>query len=1043
MGLILVVTATSVCADQVQTLHARLAQHSEKWHESPQNGIPCMQTYSPRASLVMDVVVPEPGAVYQVSLSLVKVTNGGHLKVFVDDKLQTEVDTYLPGNAAMKIPICNRFMAPGTHSIRIRNVGQTKATGGDHLSIVGLEIVRGEGAGAWRLEKTTFTFTPLDEHEALAHPDLRPSKLPPRQQEAPFSIPSDAEAAGIFAHSTVRAGTIPFRITDLADVPETGHLVDEQKPLEIDLPGPAREIFLLIWSKIPPFDGDAGPSRPPIAPIDESERFTARIVHADGTSSHVIPFDATKKRYGLDNGLSLYVLHPDAGRSPKRLVFHDKVDKCSFAVVAVTCNSGDPLMPEPTPRESSAWYPPVEVARKAVPRRVEREVLEDAAGVRNGIIAAQVNVTDGLRWSHLGSPVHGDVALDASPVFAIRQGFEWIGSDRWHVAGTEVVDDGVRINLEYRKQDTHLSATLSIVTTEDRRIRMGLSLVNSAGEPFQGRVRFPILEGVKLGPLDDTWYYFPGSSGAAMINHVPVDVYASHGAGHPHQVDSFFNPKRGFALTLLSNDLKGQFHWYDVGKAEDGGWYRLEYLEKRLERGATWELPECIVSISPGDWRESFRQYRQWVGTWYRPKPAAQDWYTRSFVTGAWYVYSDLDELVAGTRKVRDLMGYCDIMVLVGWHGRMHPNDPTHHPDFTGAHRHEYSGEYDRDALFPVGGADRFRSAIRKADEAGIAISPYTNGILINENTHRFGAMREKWGIGYRPVDYGDMMGYVPCLAYQEWADYFVDCQRFLAADIGMKVIYLDQFGGGSMICKRKDHPHEAPEPHFDGERRITRRIREAIPADVAICSEAHPEDTRLQFQNAFYQGGVLTHVTPRIRVPVNMTRFAFPDVKCFNYIYNYILRDGNWERLKFVMFNGDAYNLPRSYDPDGWYLPQSTMILRKMFRILNEHADAFTSRDVEPLVPTEIPGTFVNRFGTNEQTVWTVFNANHRTARGRLIEIAARPGARYADLWNDTPVTTRTEGETTWLVVEVGPRDVACITRAGENQDAGLRPGS
>jgi hypothetical protein len=77
------------------------------------------------------------------------------------------------------------------------------------------------------------------------------------------------------------------------------------------------------------------------------------------------------------------------------------------------------------------------------------------------------------------------------------------------------------------------------------------------------------------------------------------------------------------------------------------------------------------------------------------------------------------------------------------------------------------------------------------------------------------------------------------------------------------------------------------------------------------------------------------------------------------------------------------------------------------------------------------LPGTFVNRFGTDEKVIWTVFNANYRTARGKLLEIPTSGGAQYVDLWNGAPVTTSTKGDTTWLVVEIGPRDVACISQA------------
>ncbi len=334
-----------------------------------------------------------------------------------------------------------------------------------------------------------------------------------------------------------------------------------------------------------------------------------------------------------------------------------------------------------------------------------------------------------------------------------------------------------------------------------------------------------------------------------------------------------------------------------------------------------------------------------------------------------------------------------------------------------------------------VGGAENFKSIISKANQAGIPISPYTNPILINENAYHFGAQREEWGIGYRFVDYGDMMGYVPCLSNKEWKDYMVDCQKYLTKDIGVKGIYLDQLGGGSFICYRKNHPHESPEPHFYGERELTRRIRAAVPAGVAIWSEAQPEDTRLQFQNGYYQGGILRGFTREISIPMNMTRFAFPDIKCFNNIYHYILKDNNWERLKFVLFSGDSYLLTRAYAVEAYHPPgsESTRVLRKLFRILHENADAFTSFDVEPLMPTLIPGVFVNRFKGDKKTIWTVFNANYRTVRGKLLEIPGKPGSRYVDLWNDAPISARTTGSTSALMVEIGPRDVACISEVSE----------
>ena len=1023
---VLVLSYADEAYAETQTINAKLASHVDRWAPTGTSGIKCMGSGTPNATMTFDVIVSEPGGTYEVSMSLVKTPDAGYVRVYIDNEFQTEVDTYhARDNARATISVCTRFIAAGKHTIKIRNVGQKKATGGNYLYVIGLEIVGRRGSGIWRVgEKEVLAFTPLKKKDASRYAKLLLAEVPPRRQKELFSIPEGSESAGIFSHPLVSVNKIPFRIPNVKDVPETGLLLEEQEPLEIGLPNTAREVFLLIWSKIPLIDGDSGPAKTPIAPINQSERFTAEIVYEDGTADQLIPFNVVKQSYGLDNGLSLYVLHPASGKVPERLMFHDKVYKCSFALVALTCNPEESISPEPSPRDTCAWYPSMEKKFSAVSRKVEARVREESVRVSDGLIAAELGLTDGMQWNHLGSPAYGEVRLDKSPVFAVRETDAWIGSEKWEVVRRKASGKEIAVTLAYKEGGIDLTGSVTLSLAGDGKIKMGLALLNKGDRPFLGRVKFPILEGLRLGSLKDTWYFFP-RSGGAMIHHTEGNVYSSHGSGHPLQVDSFFNPREWYALTLLSNDLEGQFHWYDVGKSEEGGWYRLEYLEKVLKPGATWEFPDCIIAISPGDWRESFRLYRDWVSTWYKPKPPAQEWNKGAFVLG-WHSTSsnptDRADLIASAEPGRKAFGYVDALTFYAWHVAEGQEEPG-----VG-----YSGQYDKNATWWVGGEDHFRANIKKATQAGIPISLYTNAVIINHKARPYGAKRDEWGMGDYP-DNSNTMGYVPCLSFKEWLDYMVDCSKYLTEDLGAKIIYLDQFGGSSRICYNKKHPHDSPEPHFYGERELTERMRAAIPEDAVICSEALPEDTRFQFQNSYYQGGMLHYLIGEMRgVPMNMTRFAFPETKCFNLIYHYVLKDKNWEFLKFVLFNGDSYALTRCYDL-GFFGKESTRVLRKLFRILHENADAFTSSDVEPLIPTSIPGVFANRFRGDERVIWTVFNANYRTVRGRLLDIAGKPGSKYVDLWNDAPVNIEATGNTASLMVEIGPRDVACISQVSE----------
>jgi len=1023
-GLALAVLLLSpLLGEEIQTISLEDATHDDNWGHGPRttiSGIPIISSGRPGATMTFEVTVAAPGGTYRVFLPVVKAFNSAHIGIYFDGELQVEADTFSASNVPDSILITERYIAPGEHTIKVKNLGQKKAHGGNHLYVRELRIVGEQGSGIWqvRVEDNAFVFTPAKKETIPGYDNFLVAGLPPRAQKEPFSIPEGSDAGDLFSHSLVSVKSIPFLIPNVNNVPETG--LADQSPLEVVLSNATSEVFLLVWSKIPPYDTDLGPSLPPIAPIDQSERFTIKLTYGDGASEEMIPFDVGQKRYGLDNGIGLYVLHPDAEKVLKRLVFQDRTYKSSFALVALTCNLDKPISPEVALGGPDAWYPVLNTSRSPS-SKVETSIGDGRAVLSDGTVDVALDIKDGLKWESLGGGAYKELVLDGSGLFAVRPIDAWVGSNRWKVAETKALQDGISVVLEYKEKNVNLKGVVKLTLAGNGKIKAGLTLTNQGTEPFLGRVKFPILEGIRLGSLEDTWYFIP-SHGAAVIHRDEVNVYASHGSQHPLQVESFFNPKEWFALTLLSNDLEGQFHWYDVGKDEKGGWYRVEYLEKSLQPGGAWSLPECTIAVTPGDWRESFRLYREWVATWYKPKPAATDWYRKSFVQGFWYQYTNRD-FATDAQQIRDVFGYCDGLNAYNWNSR-------HYPEMKGF----TFGEYDRTVLWPgFGGEEGLKASVKKAADAGVPVSFYTNAILIHDKALHNGVptKKEEW-IGAGAAVHDGLPSYRPCLYVEEWLDYMVACERWLTREIGAKIVYLDEFGYGARICYSKTHGHDSPEPSCYGERELTRRIRAAVPDDVAIRSENQPEDTRFQWQDSYYTGA-LNRSKPSKSVPVDMVRFAFPDIKAFNLIYGYSLKDGNWELLKFVLFNGSSYGMGRSYDPKSYFEERSTLVLRKLFRILHENADAFTSHDVEPLIPTQIPGVFVNRFRGKEKIIWTVYNANYRTVKGKLLDIAGRPGAKYVDLWNDAPVNIKTAGNTASLMVEIGPRDVACISEVPE----------
>lgn len=223
------------------------------------------------------------------------------------------------------------------------------------------------------------------------------------------------------------------------------------------------------------------------------------------------------------------------------------------------------------------------------------------------------------------------------------------------------------------------------------------------------------------------------------------------------------------------------------------------------------------------------------------------------------------------------------------------------------------------------------------------------------------------------------------------------------------------------------------------------RQIREAIPGKIALYSEFVPSDVSCQYEDGAFYYGVLSgylgspdfwisqvhpetsseQVAPHY---LNIARFAFPDFKVFHIVYSMPHVNGNWSLIKFPFFNGDAYyhKTGTPFNSDD----HAKAFYRRVFAVQHAHRDAFTSGNVGPLVRTEAPDLFANRFSARGKTVWTLYNANRRTLRGLLLTVEHHPGATYTDAWAGAPVTADVKGSRAALTFEIGPRSVGCIVQ-------------
>ena len=194
----------------------------------------------------------------------------------------------------------------------------------------------------------------------------------------------------------------------------------------------------------------------------------------------------------------------------------------------------------------------------------------------------------------------------------------------------------------------------------------------------------------------------------------------------------------------------------------------------------------------------------------------------------------------------------------------------------------------------------------------------------------------------------------------------------------------------------------------------------------MAIYTEESPVDVTTQCQDGSFTYAMSTSHRTTTRVPLNLTRFAMPDFKTIEILYC-DKPTGSWATgVKWVFFNGEAIWLEGPATE--WFEPETRAAIRRCYRLLREHRDAFTTDCPTPLVPTRVGGVFANAFPAPSRTVYTLYNSRHRTVRGDLLALPWADGTVYEDAWNGRPATVTRQGDQAFVNLELGPHDVGCL---------------
>jgi hypothetical protein len=853
-----------------------------------------------------------------------------------------------------------------------------------------------------------------------------PVDLPPGNLAGP-DLARRLGAAGSLPEGRITACGAPFLLRGGTDAVMMTPL-REPGDVSVPLTGKAAEAYLLLAAQFPRTDEPSYVGTGGL--IRQVFRLVARIEYADGTTEEQFPFALAARQHAISPWVRAYSLALDPAKPLRRLVLDDQMSRGAFGLVALT------LSDRPGPAtEATALHPtpkapgerPIE-SRAAAVRRVG-----DLLAVDSWSLSMALDLSRGLRVTNLinGSGVGLRASITPGPLFRVLLKDSQVTSEQFmveRVAEEETATGpATRVDLRCDEVQPPLRASVWFDVADPREVGLRATLELNGHDPVATRLIFPEVSDLRFG--DDaaaTWVWCPRRGDVITADPVSLrEAYA--GAGNPFQVVGAFDPAAGTGLYMMTQDLTGVSRFYHVQKSGTGARLAVEYTP--LHTAAT---PRTVMGCLQGGWHEQLGRYREWCDSWYTPAAPRKKWFQdvfsfrQQFLSFALPSRSGMFDPQSKTFRVKEVLdadaaafGGVDYLHLFDWGW-----DPVH-----GRCGDYVPWDY-------LGGADNFRKAIEPVQQASIPVGLYIEGILIDPQSNLGKAHGAQWQMlnsaGQPYTHFAP--SYEACGAVPAWQEYLSDTYARVQRETGAQGFYIDEYGFTSpgRWCYNPDHGHPVPVAPVQGELEMTRAIRSKLGPEAAIYTEESPPDVTSQFQDGSFTYNISSVSDEWSPTHINLYRFAFPDFKTIEIITCDRPLGTNVEAVKRILFNGEAIWIEGIADK--WFSPAVRAQIALNRRVMRENRQCFTGRFAKPLVPTLVQGIYANQFGEREdllgKTCWTVYNTGYRTLDAEVIAVDHAPGAQYLDEITGQPLTPRIDGDTAYLRLRMGPRDVAVISR-------------
>lgn len=805
---------------------------------------------------------------------------------------------------------------------------------------------------------------------------------------------------------------LPNRPSDLAAT-----RLNEKQSLQFPINAATSEIYVLLMAA---FTGNDEPvyGEGRLRAIQDADRFRMSVEYSDGTRDDCLPMNVVTRRFGVVAGPQMLVIAAEPGKTIRFLTVHDDTRQGAFAVAGITLH-------------------------KPAERRFPESLDNDRIWLRTNPVARPRSAAIAFRLADNGLPIL-DRIVDPSdetanllsspqPLIGLKVDGQSVAVDKLKriaekPAASPVTDDSL---AWFSSDELHgMALGLRVATQEADGLRIDACVTNGGTKPHTVMLESPRIGPYRLSNSGQPSFYLVPRRGS-VLESTPASFRERYCGLFPVQFLDTFCPEAARGISLRTMDTDCLRKYYRLEKDQEQFTLGVEYPDQTIEPGATLSAAPAVVKFTDGDWHRGLESYRTWMSSWHKPVSPRKPWFREIFnfrqrFLWTWDPLYDADKgvlnLNSAVEEARREFGGMDYLHLFDWGyypglGRIYGRTGDKSP---------------YEAL--KGGQEALKRAISGVQIQGIPVGLYIEGYLLEER----GLLGQKFGKSWQLIDSRKAPVYWPqstemmiCPAPPAWSDVQASTYASKIRELNVDGMYLDQFGFSNVEkdCWSDQHGHAVPSFCVETERGTTHHVRQSMDAarpNVALYTEETPVDVTTQYQDGSFTYAMSSSLHSPSAVPLNMARFAFPDFKTIE-ILVCDKPTGSWATgVKWVFFNGEAIWLEGKADE--WFEPETRQAIRQCHALLRKHKDAFTGPQPTPLVPTEIPGVFANAFRAGGKTVYTLYNARHRTVRGPMLRVPHATGNTYIDEWRQRPAEFRIDAQSAILSTDIGPQDVGCL---------------